>query len=582
MNRFFANFYNSPLKVYAVLILVPLLLFSKSLYYGFSPMDETWLITGNTAFLEDSSNPLKIFKNEIQGVYYRPLLVLTFLVDYTLGGLNPFVYHLSNIMFHIFAVILLYKFLRHLKIEQKVAFVLSLLFAVHPMVIHAVTWVPGRNDALLCIFFLLSAIYLLKYLDDGKYIQIFLHFLFFLMAMLTKESAVALPLVFLSLYLLGSGKKTGLLMFLGSWILAFFTWFYLRQQILLGFSIQSGDFFSTAFNFTISLIAFSGKSLIPVSQSVTPVIDNSLIWLNAILTLAFAILCYFTGLKNKKLALFGLFTFYAILFLPVWFGAQTTLGEQYEHRAYTALIGLIVFLSQINFRYESPIFKTALALIFMFFTLKTIYRQNIYKTEISYLDEGMRDCPRNYFFYSQKGILLYFEKRFSEALPYMNKAIEIYPGQVKLHSNRGNVHFALAHKKEAIDDFTKALKLSNYKSSIYLSRCVAYKNFGEIEKAKEDMDAIKSRYPEILPKTLEKEINTLWLENKAKTLGDKILKDPGNAKLYVERAQVFFYLRKGPQALADLKKATELEPGNKEYRAYYQKLNSTYPNKQGS
>lgn len=582
MNRFFNNFTASPFKVYAALTLVPLLLFSKSLYYGFSPMDENWLITGNTQFLHDWSNLIQSFKGQIQKVYFRPLLINTFLIDYQIGELNPFVYHLTNIILHILSVLLLYKFLLRLSIGKDVAFVLSLLFSVHPLVIHAVIWVPGRNDVLLCVFFLAAAICLLIYLEKRKPYPLVLHFLFFLAAMLTKESAVAFPLIFLGLILLRSSQKKDFIYFSSAWVLVFLTWFYLRQQVLHDFSIESRDLISTARNFLLSLLVFTGKAILPVSQSVSPVVGNSMIWLNAIIVAVFAVVCFVIGIKDKKLAAFGMLSFYAVLFLPVWFGAQTTLGEQYEHRAYTALVGLILFLSQVNFNYQSILFKAALALVVIIFTLKTASRQEVYKSEMSYLDEGIRDCPRNYFFHSQKGILLYMQKRFSDALPYMDRAIEIYPGQAKLHNNRGNVHFEMGHKKETLYDYTRALQLSDYKPSIYFSRCLAYKKFGEIEKAKEDMEAIKIKDPSLITPSLEKEINSLWMDHKIESLTQQISKDPGNARLYVDRAQIFFYLRKGSPALADLKKATELEPGNKQYKAYYEKLSSTYPHKQGS
>ncbi|MBL7933676.1 MAG: glycosyltransferase family 39 protein, partial [Bacteroidia bacterium] len=520
MNRFFSGFYTSPFKVYAVLATIPLLLFLKSLYYDFSPMDEHWLITENILSLNDWSNLFHSFNREIQKVYFRPVLIDTFVIDYQIGRLNPFVYHLSNIIFHIVAVILLYKLLLRLAIENKAAFTLCLIFAIHPMVVHAVTWIPGRNDVLLCIFFLTSAIYLLKYIGEKKSIQLFLHFLFFLLAMLTKETAVAFPLIFLSILLIRSEKKNRLLFPAISWIVVLLVWFYLRQRVLQDISMESKDFFSTLLTFSLSLIAFTGKSLLPVSQSVTPVIGNSLIWLNAFIVVVFAVLCFVFGIRNKKTALLGIITFYVVLFLPVWFGSQTTLGEQYEHRAYTALVGLIIFLSQVNFNYNSAFFKTLLATVFIFFIFKTLYRQNTYKTEISYLDEGIEDCPRNYFFHSQKGILLYFQGNFAEALPCMDRAIVIYPGQAKLHNNRGKVHYELGHKKETIDDYTLALKLSNYKTSIHLARCMAYKKFGEIDKAKDDLEDIKKRDPKAIPMGLEKEINTLWLEHKILKLDD--------------------------------------------------------------
>src|SRR3989339_2024464 len=44
--------------------------------------------------------------------YYRPLLQLSFTIDYKLWGLSPAGYHLENMLWHTFAGILLYIFLK--------------------------------------------------------------------------------------------------------------------------------------------------------------------------------------------------------------------------------------------------------------------------------------------------------------------------------------------------------------------------------------------------------------------------------------------------------------------------------------
>ncbi len=579
MTRFLDKILSSPFKVYCTFLGVTFLIFSRSLFFGFSPIDENWLISGNTEFLSDWANLLHSFNKNIQNSYYRPLLIDTFIINYKLSGLDPFIYHLTNILLHAFSVILLFKLLGRLKIEAKISFLLCLLFAVHPLAVHAVAWIPGRNDSLICIFTLLSCLNLLNYLElkRGRHLVFFA--LFFLCALLTKESALSLPLVYLFIFLLAPRtKSTWLLTFISS-LAAIGIWYFLRHRLLQGFPAESRNFWPAFADFSLALLVYTGKALLPFRQSVSPVLGNSLIWVNALVVLALVFLCFKQGFQNKKIAVLGIVMFYSTLALSAWFGAQTRSGVHYEHRAYASLIGLVMFLSQLKLNYQSWLIKTALGLFLLLFSAKTLYRQSFYQNELSYLEEGLLDCPDNHFFHYQKGLLLYQEGKYAEALPSMNRAIELWPNQVNLYNNRGNAHFKLKHKKETINDYTKALQLSNYKTSIYLSRCAAYKEFGEIDKAKEDMEAIKSKSPEALPRELEVEINKLWLAHGLEKATTLIEKYPNNAKLYIERAQIYFYLRKGPEALADLKKATELEPGNKQYKAYYEKLNSTYPHK---
>lgn len=569
----------SPFKTYLSLFLVALLVFVPSLFYGFSPIDENWLITGNTAFLKEWENLVHAFRNDIQNSYYRPLLIISFIVDYHFSELAPFFYHLSNCLFHALAVMLLFRFLRLLAVEARTAFFLCLLFAVHPLTTHTVAWIPGRNDSLLCIFTLLAFVHLLRYLENQQLPQLFLHGIFLLAALFTKETALILPFLSLWIYVMFRKNKKGILALSVSWLITVLFWYLMRQQVLPSFPTGSRELGPAIANFCLAMLAFTGKSLFPVFQSVSPTVGNTLWWLQAIIVVGVGVILYKRGIHNKKIAVTGLLIFFGMLSLTTWFGAQTTEGVHYEHRAYTSLVGLFVFLSQLKFPSNSRVFQLALGFVLLLFLTKTIFRQQVYQSEQSYLDEGLRDSPENHYFHYQKGLLLYQEGEYAASIIHMDRAIALWPNQVNLYNNRGNAHFKLRHKEATIADYTKALELSNYKTSIHLSRCLAYKEFGEIEKAKTDLEAIRRRKPDAVPKQLEVEINRLWLPQRVETLTALIAQYPQKAELYVERAQIYFYLRKGPEALADLQTATKLEPGNKQYQAYYNKLKATYPHK---
>jgi len=95
---------------------------------------------------------------------YRPLCVLTFRLNYLLSGLDPFSYHLTNVLLHA-AVTAVYVLTVRKAVANCPPDVLlgsGLLFAVHPIHSEAVAGVVGRADVLACLFFLL-ALYL--YID---------------------------------------------------------------------------------------------------------------------------------------------------------------------------------------------------------------------------------------------------------------------------------------------------------------------------------------------------------------------------------------------------------------------------------
>ncbi|HEU4719527.1 MAG TPA: hypothetical protein VFU15_16905, partial [Bacteroidia bacterium] len=119
------------------------LLYAVTLGYGFSPMDERWLITQEQATLSHFSNLPKLFTTSTLGFYYRPFLNVTFMIDTVTGGGDKMYFHLTNILLHAVCCALLFRFFLVSGIEKHVAFFAALLFAVHPVNVHAVAWIPG-------------------------------------------------------------------------------------------------------------------------------------------------------------------------------------------------------------------------------------------------------------------------------------------------------------------------------------------------------------------------------------------------------------------------------------------------------
>src|SRR5262249_43445823 len=106
---------------------------------------------------------------------YRPLTWVTFAVDYTFWGMNPFGYHLTSLLLHGVNSILVYfiavrllslAFLvsaasasAHLKVAGGLA---ALLFSVHPLRCEPVLWLSGRGHLLTALFFLLTIVCYLR------------------------------------------------------------------------------------------------------------------------------------------------------------------------------------------------------------------------------------------------------------------------------------------------------------------------------------------------------------------------------------------------------------------------------------
>jgi len=88
--------------------------------------------------------------------YYRPVVSLSYLVDYWIWGKSSFGYHLSNILIHMMVVTLFYIVSLRLFRKPLVSMVGALIFAVHPVHVESVAVVANRTDPLTSISLLLS------------------------------------------------------------------------------------------------------------------------------------------------------------------------------------------------------------------------------------------------------------------------------------------------------------------------------------------------------------------------------------------------------------------------------------------
>ncbi len=120
-----------------------------------------------------------------QGGLYRPVVILSYAVNYALGGLEPAGYHCVNVLLHAANASLVFLLIEELFRNRLFAFWSGLLFALHPIRSEAVAYVVGRSEALAAFFFFLAWwLYLKRRLAPAAGA--------FLLAVWSKESAFTL------------------------------------------------------------------------------------------------------------------------------------------------------------------------------------------------------------------------------------------------------------------------------------------------------------------------------------------------------------------------------------------------------
>jgi hypothetical protein len=86
----------------------------------------------------------------------RPVLNLSFAVNYAMGGLNVIGYHAVNLAIHLGACLALFGLVRRTVKSDGIAFSVALLWAVHPLQTESVTYIVQRAESLASLFYLLT------------------------------------------------------------------------------------------------------------------------------------------------------------------------------------------------------------------------------------------------------------------------------------------------------------------------------------------------------------------------------------------------------------------------------------------
>ena len=202
---FFRFPFENEVVLCSILAIATFAVFSPACFYPLlNGWDDHVYVTNAVPHLTMSiSNIIYWFTRPHHGCYL-PFTMLSYMVDYQFWGLDGGGYHLQNILWHILAVVGVFKCFRVLKVTPLTAFVISLLFALHPQRVESVAWISERKDVM-CAAFYFWSVYL--YLRSEKFDKwYYLSFLCFLASFLSKPMAASLPCVIFLLNYMKSGS----------------------------------------------------------------------------------------------------------------------------------------------------------------------------------------------------------------------------------------------------------------------------------------------------------------------------------------------------------------------------------------
>jgi tetratricopeptide (TPR) repeat protein len=544
-----------------LIILLGLVIYSNSLNGKFI-WDDDALVKYNI-YIKNWSHLTNIFSEDIgagaQGKYsfYRPLLMITYMIDYSLWKLDVLGYHLTNIILHILVALAIYWFINLVFEDKLLSFLASALFIVHPIHTEAVSYISGRADPLAFLFMLLAFIFYIEQLHFHKTKLYILTLSSYTLALLARENTLILPILLL-LYHFSFKQKVKFKEFFSILSITFI-------YILLRLTVLKSLLTNVPYPFHLTLFQRLSEFFVAITDYVRILLlplhlhmEYGLLWVRPTdpkLIIGFFILVFFliyaARKRNKnRLISFSIFWFFIAL-LP-FSNIYPINAYMAEHWLYLPSLGFFLILAKaLSSLYQRKEFQRFSIFIVMclliFYSYLTIKQNDYWKDPIVFYERTLKYAPNSARMFANLGLAYSKIGRTEEAIALYNKAIEMDPRFKKDYYNLGNLYNNIGNYQEAIAAYKKAIEIKPNDAYIYNSLGVTY----------------------VLANKNEEAISTF----------KKMIElNPYAAEAYTNLGNIYATLGKSEEAISSYKKAIEINPNDV---AAYDNLNNLYRNTGG-
>jgi tetratricopeptide (TPR) repeat protein len=453
----------------------------------------------------------------------RPLLCLSLAVNYHLGGLDPWGYHVFNILVHILAGWTLFGIVRRSLLHDclrdtfgrdaaMLAAVCAIVWVVHPLQTESVTYTVQRAESMMGFFYLLTLYCAIRgfdaYRPDRWYVAAVAACL---LGMATKEVMVTAPVLVL-LYdrvfrsdSMGAALRRRGLLYIG---LAA-TWIVLATQVAggprsasAGFGVEGLTPLAYAKSqFGVILhymrLAFWPDALCldyawPVVQDVRQFVPP------LIVVVLFLIATAWLLKRRSPLGYLGAWFF---LILAPSSSIIPIADLAFEHRMYLPLAAMVVFVvltvylgsrrlaTRLQIRrpvcFSVAVLFALVAVVAL--TARTIVRNRDYRSPVAMWTNVVRQRPTHARAHNNLATVLRIEGNLSVAIDHLRRALTYQPDYADAHNNLALALVATGGDLvEAIDHYDKALALRSDWPEAHNNRGLALAAAGR------DEDAVKA------------------------------------------------------------------------------------------
>ncbi|MDP1726473.1 MAG: tetratricopeptide repeat protein [Bacteroidota bacterium] len=495
--------------ILALIVIFTVFLFAKSIFYQFVFWDDTYYVVENSLIMDLSPRGLvNIFTTPVLGMY-NPIPFLVYAIEHAIWGLNPKVFHFFNILFHLIAAIVLYKFILRLTKRYETAAIVTLLFAIHPMHVGVVAWVSQTKTSIYFIFYILALSKYLRYIQDNYKIKNLVYVgIFFILSALSKPSAVTLaPMLFLFDYYLGRKLDKRLII---EKIPFFMISVFFGILTLMTHGESNDSIFNVNLNYSFinnllianySVVFYINKFFVPIDLSaIYPYPDNTTYlplkyYLSLFVIPTILWLVYKSG-KFRKEMIFGLLFFsisisVLIRLVPTGF---FSVANRYSYLSYTGLFFIIgQFFTymldnkfSISAKTKSYLYATFFSFV-VFFSYRTTIRVSKWENSITLFDDVIKKSQKIPIAYNNRALAKLNNGDNWGALNDFSLALKLDTAYTEAYLNRGLINYNLGKLDEAMADYNKSLTFNPKLGAAFFNRALVKMKRKDKKGALEDL-----------------------------------------------------------------------------------------------
>ncbi|MEO6882829.1 MAG: tetratricopeptide repeat protein [Bacteroidia bacterium] len=620
-------FFTRKIKISFFLIALCILIYGNGIKNNFALDDE--FVTLNNPQIEKGFKGIpEIFTtryavNQLQNYGYRPIVKVTYAIEYQLFGKNPHISHFINILIYALTCIFLFFLLE--KLFKNAHFILPLLitilFLVLPLHSEVVDSLKNR-DCLLSFFgSLVSLYFFLKYTESEKIRFLFFGSFVFAFAWLSKMDVMTfLAIIPLTLYFFTKTTPKKIFFVIGAILIGLIamrigvkllmhdnptirSYIFIENPLYIHkgnlFSRIPIGFFTLAYYykllvFPVYLTCYYGYNTIPITEP-----NYLIILVSGIFTLAITGWAVYK-IKTKKIIFFGILYFFitASMFLNVVVPAVGIIAERFMYipsLGFCIVVAILIFdffkipykntVQKINFS-EHKNFFFLVSILLVLCSCRVIIRNPDWKNHYTLYAHDIKNVPESaklHALLAAKSLSFIYDntnhysqsdkvKFANDVVTNYEDAIRIYPDYVTSLNNLGMAYYAFFKRyKEAMPLFEKALAIDSTYVEAYYNLAFCRQLTGDFPSAEKLYLKSIALRPDFLKSYTNLTVVYISEQRYDEAINlnqNAIIAGYKSSVYYVDIGNVYMARKAAVNAIQWYKKGLEIDPENEDIKKY--------------